>query len=150
MLSHKRELQESNFNYVNVIQTLEEQSHLFKMYDQTFERKELYCNYYRVKMESFLPEEMQVKDRHFIYRTPSGYNQEFIKNDLGILLGTDKIKYSKDCDVKPVKPLTKDIRLKYNILPNTKNLSETPEELKECPLKYKEYFRQNFKKQFYI
>jgi len=77
---------------------------------------------------------MREKDRHFIYRTPSGYNQEFIKHDLACLLGNEKVTYSKECEVKPLQPLSYEVRHKYNILPNTKNLSETPEEINQlCP-----------------
>ena len=117
-----------------------------------FEEKQVYCNYYRVQFEKFLPSEMQVKDRIFVYRTPSGYNQEFIKHDIGALLNHNKsVQYSKDCDVRPLQPLTSEVRMKFNILPNTKNLSETPEEVsKMCPPKFRNYFRQNFKKQFYV
>lgn len=72
---------------------------------------------------------MQVKDRYFIYRTPSGYNQEFIKHDIGVLLNNDKVLYSQECEVKPLQTLTRDVRRKYNILPNNKSLSETTEEV---------------------
>jgi hypothetical protein len=96
---------------------------------ESFEEKQVYCNYYRIKIDSFLPEEMQVNNRYFVYRTPSGYNQEFIKHDIGCLLNNEKVLYSKACDVKPLQTLTSEVRLKYNILPNTKNLSETPEEV---------------------
>jgi len=96
---------------------------------ENFEEKQIYCNYYRVKIDSFLPEEMQVKDRYFVYRTPSGYNQEFIKHDIGCLLNDEKVSYSKDCEVKPLQPLTSEVRLKYNISSNIKKLSETPEEV---------------------
>ena len=46
------------------------------MYEQ-FEPKSVYCNYYRVKIEAFLPEELKnpgIDDRLYIYRTPSGFN----------------------------------------------------------------------------
>lgn len=77
---------------------------------------------------------MQQKDRIFIYRTPSGYNQEFIKHDLGILLNQSNLLYSKECDVKPLQPLTSEVRKKYHIPPNTENLSDTPDEVnKVCP-----------------
>lgn len=84
------------------------------MYDK-FDKKEVYCNYYRLKIDSFLPEDMQVLDRLFVYRTPSGYNQEFIKHDLSVLLGNPKVAYSKECEIKPLQPLSSEIREKYNI-----------------------------------
>ena len=34
-----------------------------------------------------MPEEIQKKNRIFIYRTPSGYQQEFVKDDIALLLG---------------------------------------------------------------
>ena len=73
LLSEKRALQEYNYDFSNVVSTLENQMQYYKMY-KNFEEKQVYCNYYRIKIDSFLPEEMQVKDRYFIYRTPSGYN----------------------------------------------------------------------------
>jgi hypothetical protein len=75
-----------------------------------------------------------------VYRTPSGYNQEFIKHDLSVLLGNPKVAYSKECEIKPLQPLSSEIREKYNIQKNTKNLSETPEEA-QCPTRFKTYFR---------
>ena len=51
----------------------------------------------------------------FVYRTPSGYNQEFIKHDLSVLLGNPKVAYSKECEIKPLQPLSSEIREKYNI-----------------------------------
>ena len=90
---------------------MKDQKENYSMYEQ-FEAKAVYCNYYRVKIEAFLPPELQIKngDRFFVYRTPSGYNQEFIKHDLAILLNNDQVNYSKDVDVKPFHPLSSKIR----------------------------------------
>lgn len=116
------------------------------MYEK-FEQKAVYCNYYRIKIDSFLPEDVREENRLFVYRTPSGYNQEFIKHDLGVLLGSNTVTYSKECDVKPLTPLTYEVRQKYAIPANTKNLSETPVEINLlCPQKFRTYFKQNFKK----
>ena len=53
--------------------------------------------------------------------------------------------------MKPLHPLTSEVRQKYNILPNTKDLSETPAEANLlCPPEYRTYFKQNFKKQFFV
>jgi len=72
-----------------------------------FEQKTVYCTYYRVKIESFPARgDCKLQTDLFVYRTPSGYNQEFIKHDLGILLSNTNVMYSKDCDVKPLQPLT--------------------------------------------
>jgi hypothetical protein len=68
------------------------------MYER-FKEKESYCVYYRIKIETFLPEDMRVPNRFFIYRTPYGYKQEFAKEDLSVLLGDPSVRYSKDCEV---------------------------------------------------
>lgn len=59
LLSHKRALQETNYDFGNVISTLDNQKEHYRMYEN-FEVKQIYCNYYRIKIENFLPAEMQV------------------------------------------------------------------------------------------
>jgi len=68
------------------------------MYER-FKEKENYCVYYRIKIDEFLPEEMRIPNRYFIYRTPSGYNQGFAKEDLSVLLSDPSVCYSKNCEV---------------------------------------------------
>ena len=54
-------------------------------------------------------------------------------------------------EVKPLQPLTSEIRNKYGIEPRTEGLSETPQEVNRmCPHKFRSYFKQNFKNQFYV
>ena len=135
-----------------MIKTLDDQIQHYKMYEQ-FEERQIYCNYYRIQIEKFLPYEERdpTERRYFVYRTPYGYNQEFIKSDLATLLNEPKITSSKYVEVKPLQPLTSEIRNKYGIEPRTEGLSETPQEVNRmCPHKFRSYFKQNFKKQFYV
>ena len=92
---------------------------------------------------------MQEPGRIFVYRTPPCYHLDFLRHDLALLTGHDEVRYSKLCDVRPLKPFTDDIRQMYSIPPDTPEISETPEDV-ACPPKYRQYFHVNFKKQFYV
>lgn len=122
-----------------------------------FEKREIYCNYYRVYIEDFLPEEAKNfttdEKRYFVYRTPFGYNQEFIKSDLGILLNDTKLQTSQKCEVKPLQPLIQEVKNKYNIDAKAEGLyeeSQTTKINKMIPPKFINYFKQNYKRQFYV
>lgn len=58
-----------------MIKTLDDQIQHYKMYEQ-FEERQIYCNYYRIQIEKFLPDEERdpTGRRYFVYRTPYGYN----------------------------------------------------------------------------
>lgn len=92
---------------------------------------------------------MQQPGRQFVYRTPSGYQQEFLKFDLAVLTGCNELRYDKKCDIRPLTVFTAEVRERYGIRQSEEGLSDTPEEV-VCPAKYKQYFAQNFKKQFYV
>jgi hypothetical protein len=59
---------------------------LYSDYEK-FEKREMYCKYYRVDFEPLMPEELEQKNRIFIYRTPVGYQMEFLRDDIAMLLG---------------------------------------------------------------
>ena len=110
-----------------------------------------YCNYYRIKVEDYLPPEMQREGRKFVYRTPMGYKQEFIKSDLATLLNNPEARTSMSTDVRPMKPLTPDVRQKYNIVSNPAKLLDTPILVTpQCPAKFHSYYKQNYQRQFYF
>ena len=89
LLSEKRALLEKSYEFREIQQLLEDQGKMYKDYAE-FDVRKGYCQYYRVSFEPLLPEEIQVKDRLFIYRTPFGYNQEFLRDDITVLLNYGK------------------------------------------------------------
>lgn len=93
---------------------------------------------------------MQQPGRQFVYRTPGGYTQEFIKFDLAVITGCNELRYDREkSEIRPLTVFTAEVRERYGIRQNEEGLSDTPEEV-VCPVKYKQYFAQNFKKQFYV
>ena len=125
----KRHAEEESYLFDAVAGTLERQKELYEDFDKKFESRTEYCRYYRVQIEPFLPQEMQEPGRIFVYRTPPGYTLDFLKHDLALLTGYNEVRYSKQCDVKVLKPFTSDIRQMYSIPPFSHELSETPEEI---------------------
>jgi hypothetical protein len=93
---------------------------------------------------------MQQPGRQFVYRTPGSFNQEFLVFDLALLTGYNELRKERErCEIRPLTVFTAEVREMYGIRQNEEGLSDTPEEV-VCPAKYKEYFAQNFKKQFYV
>lgn len=63
LLQDKRKLLEENYEFENVANTLTMQKELYQNYDEKFEKKAEYCKYYRIKIEAFLPKDMQCEGR---------------------------------------------------------------------------------------
>jgi hypothetical protein len=82
-----------------------------------------------------MPEELQVKNRMFIYRAPYGYKLEFVQDDIALLVGHKRdeefewkrvngMSMNQACDVKPVNPLTTREKEKYGVPKDIMILSE--------------------------
>ena len=140
----------TEYEFGTIIKTLHSQIRHYELYQQ-FVQKVDYCNYYRIKVEDYLPPEMQREGRKFVYRTPMGYKQEFIKSDLATLLNDPAARTSMSTDVRPMKPLTPDVRQKYNIVSNPTKLADTPLLVTpQCPAKFHSYYKQKYQRQFYF
>ncbi len=134
---------------------------------ENFETRMMYCKYYRVDFEQLMPEELQQKNRIFIYRTPAGYPQEFVKDDIALLIGHKRdenyvwksvkgMSFMNACIAKPVEPLTAEIKEKYGVPKEVMELTEVAtssvgldEVGAEFCIKVKQYYLDNFKKHFY-
>lgn len=97
----------------------------------------------------------------FIYRSLPGYKAQFVLNDISRLMGSNGRKKdlnrimdvndlpAKDADrnwilIQPINPLTDDEKHEFNIVDK-----ENPLSTQKVPPQFHEYFKQNFRNQFF-